>query len=506
MNVGEILTFEYTGGEQTVILAPGRYKLDTYGGQGGSGTDPTYGLGGKGGRAYGELSLSPDKEKDTTLYVNVAGAGSRGSFVLGGYGYGGRSGYNSSYATSGGGATSIAFESGLLDVVEPIIAAGGGGGGCFYSTSYYGNGGAGGGLEGGNGYCQYGGGYTTGVNCGQGGTQTEGGQPGGVNGYVGYAGVKGIAGWGNLSETSRNCACGGGGGYYAGAGTGYYNGTYYYRYFAGGGGGSSYLGTLENGGTTAGVREGNGLATIECLELYEFGPDPVREINQIAKTFKQIGIQWSASERATSYKVYRDGAFVRSVTDTVFYETFANYNEEHTYSVIAVNDSGESEPAEIYCETQLYFDVLDLITDRTASDVDALKSLIEKGEDLTEEEITRFLTDSKGAYNYSDMNRVALATMYIASELASIGEIIEVVMKKNWNENNIPKTSEIETYLRTIRKVRNMIKVSITNAPNQLRSITDANAIEQMLVDIDELIKRQLYFLNYSGDIFSGEV
>lgn len=505
MNVGDILTFEYSGSEEMVILPSGRYKLEVWGAQGGSGANATYGKGGKGARAYGEVQISPDRKKETAVYINVGGQGSCGSLVEGGYNGGGKSGYNASYATSGGGATHISFQNGLLSAVDPIIAAGGGGGGCYYSGSYYGTGGYGGGTQGGNGYNQYRSSDAVSYGNGQGATQSAGGAAGSYS-YAGYAGIKGKGGDGSETSNSYNCSCGGGGGYYGGGGSGWYSSTYYYRGFSGAGGGSSYIDGLTSAGTENNSREGNGFATIECLELYRFEPDPVTNLKQITKTQKQISIAWTASEIATSYNIYRDNVYYANTYKTNFSDIFTEYNESYTYSVTAVNDKGESDKVSIYCETETYFDINWLITDRSNSDIMYLKYLISKGSNLTEEERAIFNTPLKAAYNYSDMNRVGLAEKYIVEELKKIGEIISIDVKTNWNRNNIPSKSDIDIYLATLKKIRNIIKIDVTNIPNNIYNINDANAIEQMLKDMDDIIKRQIAFLYYTGEVYLKEV
>ena len=61
-----------------------------------------------------------------------------------------------------------------------------------------------------------------------------------------------------------------------------------------------------------------------------------------------------------------------------------------------------------------------LITDRTAVDVERylmLKS--KKFEDMTESEQLEWLSDLRGAYNYTDMNRVESAIEHIVGRLSS---------------------------------------------------------------------------------------
>ncbi len=132
--------FDYIGDEQT-FTAPinGRYKLEVWGAEGGT-AQVTYGKGGYGGYATGEIFL----EQGEILYIYVGQQGFTLSKVVsspsaqtyngGGSAFGsdGLGVYGESYGT-GGGATHIATESGLLSTLENnvdalLIAAGGGSG------------------------------------------------------------------------------------------------------------------------------------------------------------------------------------------------------------------------------------------------------------------------------------------------------------------------------------------------------------------------------------------
>ena len=64
-----------------------------------------------------------------------------------------------------------------------------------------------------------------------------------------------------------------------------------------------------------------------------------------------------------------------------------------------------------------------LITDRSQSDVDALRALLARGKaKWTAEELAEFnLSRSKGSYNYTDLNRVTQAMDYINEQLVGYG-------------------------------------------------------------------------------------
>ena len=145
MNVGDILTYNYTGGVQTFICEnAGVYQFDVYGAQGGSGVPGGY-PGGKGGytKAYKKLNVGD------TLYIVVGGVGGNGSSSgSGNGGYNGGGNGDSSECAGGGGASHIATMTGLLQSLSnnraSILCVAGAGGGAEqgYSGKY------GGGLSG----------------------------------------------------------------------------------------------------------------------------------------------------------------------------------------------------------------------------------------------------------------------------------------------------------------------------------------------------------------------
>lgn len=227
--------YAYTGGEQT-FTPPynGRYKLETWGAQGGAANGHYYG--GFGGYSSGQINIKSNEK----IYVNVGGSGKTGAIATGGYNGGGTSGNQESTAGSGGGATHIAKISGLLSTLENnkddiLVVSGAGGGGGYYSVDgNNGFGGSGGGYIGGNGTSS-----KSAANRGMGGTQSSGGVVVYYSNYDKYNNLeflKGSFGQGGTYKTSANNKISGGGG------SGYYGGSFGGDWGAGGGGGSGYIG------------------------------------------------------------------------------------------------------------------------------------------------------------------------------------------------------------------------------------------------------------------------
>ena len=227
---GTTWNFDYTGSEQTfTIPCDGEYKLETWGAQGGNGNS-TY-IGGYGGYSTGIIAAQDDNK----FFINVGGKGITGKFAAGGYNGGGNSGNYETTAGSGGGATHIAVESGLLSTLEDkkesiLLVSGAGGGGSIYAVeSNYGYGGNGGGYIGGNGTSNKSDDYR-----GIGGTQNKGG----ITVALATQGTifQGSFGHGGSQLASGGLRVSGGGG------SGFYGGSFAYDYGAGGGGGSGYIG------------------------------------------------------------------------------------------------------------------------------------------------------------------------------------------------------------------------------------------------------------------------
>lgn len=194
---GSVMNFDYTGSVQTATLAPGTYKLECWGGQGG--TYSSY-IGGYGGYSKGTITLT----KTTTVYVSVGGAGSSSSTAAGFNG----GGTGISSGRGGGGATDVRI--GQNSLYSRVIVAGGGGGAGVTSANANPCG-CGGGEYGGDGYYNNTtGSYTTGQNR-SGGSASQ--TAGGITWSTGTQATFGQGG----NASGYSCG-GGGGGWYGGGG------------------------------------------------------------------------------------------------------------------------------------------------------------------------------------------------------------------------------------------------------------------------------------------------
>lgn len=154
-----------------------------------------------------------------------------------------------------------------------------------------------------------------------------------------------------------------------------------------------------------------------------------------------------------------------------------------------------------------------LITDRTSQDVDRVKTLMAKAwQDMTTEEQAEWLSPLKGAYNYTDLNRVGNALNYVRDRLSASGYLRAdaFAARTDWRSAQIPMVSELSEYLGHVSVIREALaQFSTTPAaptdPDSLDYVA-ANSIEQILIDVDELITRMRAAAYFSGDLFLGEV
>lgn len=152
-----------------------------------------------------------------------------------------------------------------------------------------------------------------------------------------------------------------------------------------------------------------------------------------------------------------------------------------------------------------------LVMDRTEVDVSRYSELRDKGwAEMTAAERAEWVAGMKGAYNASDLNRVASAMSYLSQRFASAGYSVPVSSPTDWANGDIPRKDDLDTYLDDLRRIRAALAVMDTtpSAPESMDYLTwaKANDIEKILVDVDDALGRLLLSPFYSGEIYSGEV
>lgn len=108
---------------------------------------------------------------------------------------------------------------------------------------------------------------------------------------------------------------------------------------------------------------------------------------------------------------------------------------------------------------------------------------------------------TKGAYNYSDLNRVEQACGEIGEEMG-----LSLTVKTNWTDWDIPKASDLNRILGNLRTLRGMVTVYPTTpaVPSTMSRMTytTANQIEQILLDVSKVAGSTFR----SGELYAGEV
>ena len=162
-----------------------------------------------------------------------------------------------------------------------------------------------------------------------------------------------------------------------------------------------------------------------------------------------------------------------------------------------------------------------LIYDRSQADVaDVIamkKKILEGGlSSLTTTEKSAYMAGMKGAYNYTDMNRVGEATKYVADRMTALPAIIKtyreakgvadadmfdvpydpsdiaITGKSTWTMSDIPTSNDLTTYLSDIRLLKSKVTLppTVPSLPVNMAYLTvsGANAIEQTLAAIDTAV------------------
>lgn len=139
-----------------------------------------------------------------------------------------------------------------------------------------------------------------------------------------------------------------------------------------------------------------------------------------------------------------------------------------------------------------------MITDRTLEDVEYAKANPTSAEDL------------KGSYNNSDLNRVEekVEELYNILKGYSYDGEIEVI-KTDWLKTDFFTPNDSTRYIGNIRKLINsyFVKSDTPSLPSTMEMLTyeDANAIEKILVDIEDIIQNMEQVFVYSGVANSGQ-
>lgn len=157
--------------------------------------------------------------------------------------------------------------------------------------------------------------------------------------------------------------------------------------------------------------------------------------------------------------------------------------------------------------TERTFDYSSLITDRTLSDVERVKTLAAIGYGaMTAAERAEWATNLKGAYNASDMTRVSAAAKELVDRLAYAGYDPAYEPDGAWEEGADVLAGELERYLANVAGIDEAMGLD-AGLPTTMSGLNHlgANAIEAVLRDADETLLRMERSWIYSNELESGE-
>lgn len=153
-----------------------------------------------------------------------------------------------------------------------------------------------------------------------------------------------------------------------------------------------------------------------------------------------------------------------------------------------------------------------MITDRTAEDVARWRELrTKRWDDMTPAEKNDWLgVASRGAYNYTDMNRVERAVEILLGRLAEWNIYLPLVTKTDWKQSDGVTDIELNRYLGNIKRLifASGLGYSAPPLPSRMDYLTyeGANNIEKALIEIDHWLSLRKNQLVYLGEVYGGEI
>ena len=137
----------------------------------------------------------------------------------------------------------------------------------------------------------------------------------------------------------------------------------------------------------------------------------------------------------------------------------------------------------------------DLIYDRTEADVTYAKEHQSEASDL------------KGAYNYSDLNRIETWCNYLATTLTGYSYPVSITTKTDWTADDFPTQTHLERIRSNVQAIKTAY-YSTTNIPSSLSHITyqQANDIEKILYELNTNLEHMIAAFVYSNEVYAGEV
>ncbi len=128
--------------------------------------------------------------------------------------------------------------------------------------------------------------------------------------------------------------------------------------------------------------------------------------------------------------------------------------------------------------------------------------------DRTSEDVQR--RTKKGVYNAEDMNRVNAAVELLRPVFRDFGYGIGETELRVWLENELPRLSEAEEFLASVRALDGRFRYAeeMIELPVTMRMLTHvgANNIEKFLAAMPEVFEKMQTAWYYAAELYCGEV
>ncbi len=146
------------------------------------------------------------------------------------------------------------------------------------------------------------------------------------------------------------------------------------------------------------------------------------------------------------------------------------------------------------------------VYDRTQADVDYAKLKIAQWASGYFPNDSTFVMDLKGSLNASDLNRIEGNMQYVYERYIIAGMIVPINIKTNWESSDIPVVSDI---LRIVNNLSALVNAFVLHPhapeiPASISTYVDANAIEEHLFLLKQMLDLRELSLQKSGMFFCG--
>lgn len=137
------------------------------------------------------------------------------------------------------------------------------------------------------------------------------------------------------------------------------------------------------------------------------------------------------------------------------------------------------------------------VHDRKQIDVDYAKARLESGINISE---------LKGCFNVTDINRIENNIRYIADRL-NVLKYTNTVETKSWDMYGLPNVTEITRLINNVSKLITAYyrPADSPDLPNTLLTYTQVNDLEKMLYMIKHLIDTEENQFRVCGTVICGE-